>query len=128
MAKKLICPICDYENREGTPKCLICSTDLKGQKTVETSLEESSSKQSATEPNNPIESTTETVETEKEDENLKELLEKPSDQTGQTEGDESSGQKQRRKISPIRIIIYVLLAGYWIWFGITQCGVKETIS
>ena len=127
MAKKLICPKCDYENREGTPKCLICSTDLKGQKTVETSLEESSSKQSATEPNNPIESTTETVETEKEDENL--IAGKtPGYQTGQTEGDESSGQKQRRKISPIRIIIYVLLAGYWIWFGITQCGVKETIS
>ena len=36
--------------------------------------------------------------------------------------------KKRRKISPIRIMIYILLAGYWIWFGMTQCGVDKTTS
>ena len=137
MAKKLICPKCDYENREGTLKCLICSTNLKGQKTVAASFEESSDKQSTT-TSNPIEATTEAVEatteaveatTEavetEEEENLKEVLEKPS---GKTQGDESFGKKQRRKITPIRIIIYALLAAYWIWFGIQRCGVDENIS
>ena len=125
MVKKLICPKCDYENREGTPKCLMCSTNLKGKKTVVTSFEESSDKQSTTTPN-PIEATTEAVESEKEDGNLKELLEKPAGKS--EEGGLGFGQKQRKKISPIRMIIYALLAAYWIWFAFQQCGAKETIS
>ena len=125
MSKKLICPKCDYENREGTQACLICSTDLKGQKKVSTSPEQSSDKPSTTSPN-PAEELRETIETPTEEENLKELIEKPSGQ--QTAGDESSPQKKRRKISPIRIMIYILLAGYWIWFGMTQCGVDKTTS